>query len=63
MNAKLRLPGEQNKSLPAYKKWKLKMLEKDFCIKVSPEEKEHINSLKTEMAVDRYAHKLLDKMI
>lgn len=61
MSRNITYSGEKRKSLPNYKKWKLKLLEKDFCIKVSPEEKEHINDLKTEMEVDRYAHKLLDK--
>lgn len=61
MNLEPMYAGEREKTLAYYKKWKLKMLKKDFCIKVSREEEEELNSLKTEIAVDRYAHKLLDK--
>lgn len=60
MNLEPMYAGERGKTLKSYKKWKLRMLKKDFCIKVSREEEEEFNSLKTEIAVDRYARKLLD---
>lgn len=53
--------GERTKTLSSYKKWKIKMLKKDFCIKLSPDEEKHINNLKTEMEIDRYIHTLLNK--
>ena len=60
MNLKPMYAGERGKTLKSYKKWKLRILKKEFLIKVSQEEEEELNSLKTEIAVDRYARKLLD---
>jgi hypothetical protein len=48
-------------SLPVYKKAKIKMLERDFCIPMNAEEKGYLNALTTETEIDRYAHKLMDK--
>ena len=48
-------------SLKAYKKMKLKMLERDLCVHPEPEEIEHLNSLQSEVAVDQCVFSLLDK--
>lgn len=46
-------------SIPAYRKAKIKMLEKEFMIPLKDDEKDHINSLQTEAAIDRYARIIL----
>lgn len=38
----------------SYRKAKLKILEKDCCIKLTQEDREHANSLKTEIEVDNF---------
>ena len=43
-----------------YRKMKMKMLRKDFGVTATSEEKEHMNSLKTVIAIDRYFHTILD---
>lgn len=45
--------------LKVYIKEKLRMLTKDFCLRLSDEEIRHLKSLKTEIDVDHYAHTLL----
>ena len=47
-------------SLSQYKKAKVKMLTRDFLIKLTSEQIEHINSLASEIEVDRYARTILD---
>lgn len=53
-------PYETGKAMPLkqYKKWKLKILDELF-VKYTDEEKAHLESLTSEMEVDRYAHKLI----
>lgn len=46
-------------SIEAYRKQKIRMLEKEFLIPLTLEEKVHINELETEAAIDRYARTLL----
>ena len=41
-------------SLESYRKAKLKILKRDFCIKLTPEELEHAHSLKTEIEIDNF---------
>lgn len=42
---------------------KINMLENEFYLKLTPEEKAHFNDIRTEEAVDQYAHRLLrDKL-
>lgn len=41
-------------SLSQYKKRKIKMLENDFYVILTAEEKEHINQLTSETEIDRY---------
>lgn len=47
-------------SIERYIKWKLKVLD-ELCIKVTDEEKKHMESLKYEYEVDQYAHRLIMK--
>lgn len=53
--------GTKNVSIKTYRKQKIKMLEKEFLLSLTPEEKNHINQLETEIAIDRYARTLLLK--
>lgn len=46
-------------SLEQYKKNKIKMLERDFCVPLTDEQREIINGLSSEIAVDRYSRQLL----
>lgn len=47
--------GFQRKmSFKSYKKMKLRMLQRDFCIKLTDEELEHANTLTTEAQVDQF---------
>lgn len=42
---------------------KIRMLENDFWIRLTKEEKAHFRSLKTECAVDQYAHDIIMKKL
>lgn len=46
-------------SISRYRKAKIKMLEKEFLIPLKADEKDHINSLQTEAAIDRYVRTIL----
>ena len=46
------------KQFKQYQKMKIRVLE-DFCVKVKPEEHEHLMNLKTVSEVDRYARGLI----
>ena len=46
--------------LSQYIKGKLKMLQEEFCLKLSATEITHMQSLKTERQVDNYAKSLLN---
>ena len=48
-------------SLEKYKANKIKILERDFWVRLTSEEVEHMNSLPSEMRVDAYVHDLLRK--
>jgi hypothetical protein len=50
-------------SLPEYIRQKLNMLKKDFMIRLSQHEIEHMMALTTEIAVDNYAKKLIYKRL
>ena len=43
----------------AYINDKIRMLENDFWIRLTKEEKAHFHSLRTEAAVDQYAHDII----
>lgn len=45
--------------LKRYKEEKIKMLEREFCLLMTDEEKEHMNSLTSEIRVDAYARQLI----
>ena len=49
---------EENMSVEEYIEQKIKMLKNEFCLRLTFEDIEHFNSLKTKSAVDQYAHKL-----
>ena len=51
----------RNISLSQYKKNKIKMLERDFCIILTEEEVAKLNSMTSEMLVDRCARGIMDK--
>lgn len=50
-------------SLPAYKKMKIKMLAKEFGFNLTNEERNHINSLESETAIDQYCRTLYRKYL
>lgn len=50
---------ERKMSIKTYRKAKIKMLEKDFKIPLTADEKAHFNTLETEAAIDRYARTIL----
>lgn len=41
-------------SLKTYRKMKLKMLSRDFCITLTQEELDHVNELTSEIAIDNF---------
>lgn len=47
--------NQRKMSLKEYRKMKLKMLEKDFCIRLTDEEREHAKTLTTETQLDQFA--------
>ena len=49
--------------LPQYIKEKIKMLDRDFLIRLTSEDIKHFNELKSEIAVDNFAMQLIfDRM-
>lgn len=50
---------EREMTIPQYRKMKIKLLEKEFMVPVTKEEKNHLNTLETEPAIDRYCRTLL----
>ena len=51
--------GSKTVSLPSYKKAKIKMLEKDFMIVLTQEDRAKINSFNSESDIDRYARTII----
>lgn len=47
------------KASKMYKKEKINLLTREFCIPMSNEQKEHLKSLETEISVDNYALQLI----
>lgn len=45
--------------LKAYRAAKIKMMEMEFMIPLTKEEKEHMMTLQTEAAIDRYARTII----
>lgn len=48
-------------SLKSYKKMKIKMLTKEFKIPMTEAERNHMNELRDEYAVDRFCNSIFDK--
>ncbi len=46
-------------TLKQYKKEKIKLLTREFCVPMSDEQKEHLNALETEISIDNYALQLI----
>lgn len=53
--------GTKGTNIKTYRRQKIKMLEKEFMLTLTTEEKNHFNELETEAAIDRYARTLLSK--
>lgn len=51
--------GKRDVSLDSYKRHKVKMLKKQFCVRMTDEQEEYLNSLKSEIAIDNYARSLM----
>lgn len=60
-NCETTVQHTKNMSIPNYCKMKIKMLEKDFCVALTEEEKAHAKTLTTEAALDQFAIGILDK--
>jgi hypothetical protein len=52
---------ERQMSFKSYKKMKLKMLKRDFCIALSDEELKRAESLKNEIQVDQFCIDMFNK--
>lgn len=48
-------------SLKQYRKYKLKILKRDFMVELTEEEKAHAETLKTEAAIDQFCMGILNK--
>ena len=46
-------------TIQEYRKMKIKLLKEDFLVPVTKEQKEHIHTLETEPAIDRYCRTIL----
>lgn len=51
---------QRSMSFKQYKKMKLRMLQRDFCIQLTEEELEHANTLTTEAQVDQFCIGILN---
>jgi hypothetical protein len=51
----------KDNSLNAYRKFKLKILERDFCVHITNEEKAHAETLTTEAQINQFFTSMLDK--
>ena len=54
---------EEKVDLKTYIKGKIKMLRKEFHIRLTESEIQHLKSLQTEIAVDNYCHDLFMKRL
>ena len=55
-------PGFQRQMpFKTYKKMKLKMLQRDFCVKLTAEELAHADTLTTEIQIDQFCLGILEK--
>ena len=51
--------GKRDVSLDSYKRQKIKILKRQFCVRMTDEQEEYLNSLKSEIAIDNYARSLM----
>ena len=51
----------KNASIKTYRKHKIKILSRDFCIRLTDEEIERINNLETEIAIDQCCLGIINK--
>ena len=54
---------EKDLDIKTYRKMKIKMLQEDFYINLTDEEKKRLNALKTEIAIDQYCRTLIKKAL
>jgi len=52
------LMNNDHMNINTYKKMKVRMIEKDFMITLTQEQKDHINELQSEIAIDNYCRKI-----
>lgn len=52
---------ERKISFKQYKKYKLRMLQRDFCIKLEEEDIAHYNTLTTETQIDQFCIRILNE--
>lgn len=50
-----------NGSINAYRKYKLRILRRDFCIRINEDEQKHAESLQTETQVDQFFISMINK--
>ena len=48
-------------NINTYRKAKIKMLQRDFCIKLTEEELKHVNALATEIKIDQFCLGMINK--
>ena len=51
---------QRQMSFKTYKKYKLKMLQRDFCINLTEEELAYYDTLTTEVKIDQFCLKILN---
>ena len=51
----------ENLSVDDYRAYKMQILKKDFCIKLSQDQKDHFMSLKTDREIERYFFSILNQ--
>ena len=54
---------ERQMTIEEYIEYKIKMLEDEFKITLTPDEKQHFHCLKTEREVDKFAWNIIDKKL
>ena len=61
INDKESVFNERKMSLKEYRKMKIKMLKRDFCINLTDEELSHAETLTTEVQIDQFCISILNK--
>lgn len=55
--------NKRKMSIKEYRKRKLKMLKRDFCIHLTDEEIDHANTLDKEIAIDQFCISMINKYV